>query len=217
MEQTAFSWEGVAVEEDAVEAVLGFDLVEAWAGGADVGEFFDEAVKGDAEVFGDGLGFFFGEGHEAGGSCAAGTAHGAFELQSRRHYPLAGMAVLYAECRELRIVPFLKEDAADSRIRTCSSTFEQAQKSHREGGIPIGAALGTAEGVVLAVGHNLRVQAGGLDGARGDGVFAERGAAAGLAHADAREHAEPVRDVLRGGAAAPDPTGRDRRKPHVSR
>ncbi len=36
----------------------------------------------------------------------------------------------------------------------------QAEKSEREGGIPIGAALGTADGTVLAVGHNLRVQQG---------------------------------------------------------
>ena len=40
------------------------------------------------------------------------------------------------------------------------AALEQARKSEREGGIPIGAALGTAEGVVLAVGHNLRVQTG---------------------------------------------------------
>jgi len=44
--------------------------------------------------------------------------------------------------------------------RLLEAALEQARKSEREGGIPIGAALGTAEGVVLAVGHNLRVQTG---------------------------------------------------------
>lgn len=44
--------------------------------------------------------------------------------------------------------------------RLLDAAFEQARKSEREGGIPIGAALGTAEGVVLSVGHNLRVQTG---------------------------------------------------------
>lgn len=36
----------------------------------------------------------------------------------------------------------------------------QALKSKSEGGIPIGSALVTAEGVVVALGHNLRVQTG---------------------------------------------------------
>lgn len=36
----------------------------------------------------------------------------------------------------------------------------QAEKSRREGGIPIGAALVDGRGVVQAVGHNLRVQTG---------------------------------------------------------
>jgi len=40
------------------------------------------------------------------------------------------------------------------------AAFAQAEKSHAERGIPIGAALGTRDGVVLAVGHNLRVQSG---------------------------------------------------------
>ena len=40
------------------------------------------------------------------------------------------------------------------------AAIEQAQKSRAEGGIPIGAALGTPEGEVVAVGHNLRVQQG---------------------------------------------------------
>jgi cytosine/creatinine deaminase len=41
------------------------------------------------------------------------------------------------------------------------AAIAQAVKSRSEGGIPIGAALGTTSaGVVLAVGHNLRVQTG---------------------------------------------------------
>lgn len=40
------------------------------------------------------------------------------------------------------------------------AAVEQARKSQREGGIPIGSALVNERGVVVAVGHNLRVQAG---------------------------------------------------------
>lgn len=38
--------------------------------------------------------------------------------------------------------------------------YEQALKSVRTGGIPIGAALGTPDGRIVAVGHNLRMQTG---------------------------------------------------------
>jgi cytosine deaminase len=40
------------------------------------------------------------------------------------------------------------------------AAFEQAVKSLSEGGIPIGAALVNERGVVVALGHNLRVQSG---------------------------------------------------------
>lgn len=40
------------------------------------------------------------------------------------------------------------------------AAFEQAAKSLSEGGIPIGAALVNERGVVVALGHNLRVQSG---------------------------------------------------------
>ncbi len=40
------------------------------------------------------------------------------------------------------------------------AAYEQACKSAREGGIPIGSALVTGAGVVVALGHNLRVQSG---------------------------------------------------------
>lgn len=40
------------------------------------------------------------------------------------------------------------------------AAYEQALKSQREGGIPIGSALVNTSGVVLAVGHNRRVQDG---------------------------------------------------------
>jgi cytosine deaminase len=40
------------------------------------------------------------------------------------------------------------------------AAIAQARKSLSEGGIPIGAALVDSEGVVLALGHNLRVQTG---------------------------------------------------------
>lgn len=48
--------------------------------------------------------------------------------------------------------------AADRSL--LDAAYEQAVKSRGEGGIPIGAALGSADGVVLALGHNLRVQTG---------------------------------------------------------
>ena len=41
-----------------------------------------------------------------------------------------------------------------------NAAYEQALKSRREGGIPIGSALCTADGVIVALGHNLRVQTG---------------------------------------------------------
>ncbi len=40
------------------------------------------------------------------------------------------------------------------------AAYQQALKSRSEGGIPIGSALLTAQGVVVALGHNLRVQSG---------------------------------------------------------
>ncbi len=40
------------------------------------------------------------------------------------------------------------------------AALEQAQKSWREGGIPIGSALLDAQGRVVAAGHNMRVQSG---------------------------------------------------------
>lgn len=38
------------------------------------------------------------------------------------------------------------------------AAYEQALKSLREGGIPIGSALAAPDGTILALGHNLRVQ-----------------------------------------------------------
>lgn len=40
------------------------------------------------------------------------------------------------------------------------AAVRQAEKSAREGGIPIGAALADASGTIVAEGHNLRVQTG---------------------------------------------------------
>jgi creatinine deaminase len=40
------------------------------------------------------------------------------------------------------------------------AAYQQALKSRSEGGIPIGSALMTSEGVIVALGHNLRVQTG---------------------------------------------------------
>jgi len=40
------------------------------------------------------------------------------------------------------------------------AAYQQALKSRSEGGIPIGSALMSPEGVIIALGHNLRVQTG---------------------------------------------------------
>lgn len=40
------------------------------------------------------------------------------------------------------------------------AAVEQAEKSWAEGGIPIGSALGTPDGAIVAAGHNQRVQTG---------------------------------------------------------
>ncbi len=41
-----------------------------------------------------------------------------------------------------------------------NAAYAQALKGKSEGGIPIGSALMTADGVIVALGHNLRVQSG---------------------------------------------------------
>ncbi|XVJ60227.1 MAG: nucleoside deaminase [Tepidisphaera sp.] len=48
----------------------------------------------------------------------------------------------------------------DRERRLLDAAYEQAVKSLREGGIPIGAALGAPDGTIVAAGHNLRVQTG---------------------------------------------------------
>lgn len=45
-------------------------------------------------------------------------------------------------------------------LMALEAALEQARKSRREGGIPIGSALVDPKGVVVALGHNLRVQTG---------------------------------------------------------
>lgn len=49
---------------------------------------------------------------------------------------------------------------SDADRRLLDAAYEQALKSFREGGIPIGAALATPDARVVAAGHNLRVQTG---------------------------------------------------------
>lgn len=51
-------------------------------------------------------------------------------------------------------------DTAHVHRLALDAAFEQAVKSRGEGGIPIGSALVTRAGVVVALGHNLRVQRG---------------------------------------------------------
>ncbi len=50
------------------------------------------------------------------------------------------------------------ENLNEGDRRLLDAAYEQAMKGHREGGIPIGSALGRPDGTVLSVGHNRRVQ-----------------------------------------------------------
>lgn len=55
----------------------------------------------------------------------------------------------------------MSETAIAERDRVAlDAAISQAQKSRREGGIPIGSALMDARGVIVALGHNMRVQSG---------------------------------------------------------
>lgn len=55
--------------------------------------------------------------------------------------------------------PLTPDQAAVDQL-ALEAAIQQAEKSRREGGIPIGAALVNPHGVVVALGHNLRVQTG---------------------------------------------------------
>jgi cytosine/creatinine deaminase len=58
----------------------------------------------------------------------------------------------------MSLIRTLSQDEVDRLA--LEAAIAQAEKSLHEGGIPIGSALVTASGVVVALGHNLRVQAG---------------------------------------------------------
>ncbi|MBO6512971.1 MAG: nucleoside deaminase [Phycisphaerales bacterium] len=49
---------------------------------------------------------------------------------------------------------------SDHDRRALDAAYEQALKSQSEGGIPIGSALMSRDGTIVAVGHNERVQSG---------------------------------------------------------
>jgi len=51
-------------------------------------------------------------------------------------------------------------DRAELDRLALQAAYAQALKSRAEGGIPIGSALMTADGTIVALGHNLRVQSG---------------------------------------------------------
>jgi len=53
----------------------------------------------------------------------------------------------------------MPDTAALDRL-ALDAAYAQALKSRAEGGIPIGSALMTREGVIVSLGHNLRVQTG---------------------------------------------------------
>ena len=74
-----------------------------------------------------------------------------------------------------------------------NAALAQAEKSLREGGIPIGAALMDATGTIVALGHNTRVQTGDST-AHAETVCIRN---AGRRRPDAGEHAQPLRDVQR--------------------
>jgi cytosine deaminase len=53
----------------------------------------------------------------------------------------------------------LQEFSVDYNL-LMEAAYEQALKGYKEGGLPIGSVLANEKGVILAVGHNLRVQTG---------------------------------------------------------
>lgn len=57
-------------------------------------------------------------------------------------------------------MPGTNPDQARIDRLALDAAIAQAEKSSREGGIPIGAALVSRDGTVVAAGHNARVQAG---------------------------------------------------------
>jgi len=63
------------------------------------------------------------------------------------------------EERQCGVMPLTTIDDQLAR-RLLDAALEQAEKSLREGGIPIGSALADPSGRVIASGHNLRVQTG---------------------------------------------------------
>ena len=73
-----------------------------------------------------------------------------------------------------------------------TAALEQAEKSWREGGIPIGSVLVSPAGEIVARGHNERVQSGDPHRTRGNGRGAPRRPASGLERADAGIDIEPL-------------------------
>ena len=58
------------------------------------------------------------------------------------------------------VIPSTPDPLSPEDSLLLDAAVEQARKSLAEGGIPIGAALGTPDGTPVALGHNLRVQTG---------------------------------------------------------
>ena len=62
-------------------------------------------------------------------------------------------------CGRLAVMP-IETTPTELDLKLLDAAVEQAEKSMREGGIPIGAAIGTPEGEIVGRGHNERVQKG---------------------------------------------------------
>ena len=78
-----------------------------------------------------------------------------------------------------------------------NAALAQAEKSLREGGIPIGAALMDATGTIVALGQSISI-AKAVAERSGQPISTDREfVGQGLAPPDAGEHAQPLRDVQR--------------------
>ena len=99
-----------------------------------------------------------------------------------------------------------------------AAAIEQAAKSLSEGGVPVGAAL-VADGRLLGVGHNRRVQQGSVI-RHGETDCLEN---VGRLHASVYQPLHDVHDALamrhvhRRDPPVRDPARRHRREPHVPR
>lgn len=87
-----------------------------------------------------------------------GTGGGEGAWERNVHGGVAGRRGGVRRDRAREGVLLMDQDTMDKLV--LEAAFQQALKSRGEGGIPIGSALATRDGVIVGLGHNLRVQTG---------------------------------------------------------